>query len=140
MATTWIGTPGWEWNYGDIADHYDWDTGVRMFKRARLTYPSRFAAFWDDPADYHIVKRKSPTLTHHGSPDAHAMTFLDGHAKIVMTLTSPNCPVAESLPAEVEQKVRKVPGIEAVDLQLTWDPPWGMEKLSEAARLTLGMV
>ena len=64
----------------------------------------------------------------------------DGHARIVMTLTSPNCPVAESLPAEVEQKVRQVPGIEAVDLQLTWDPPWSMENLSEAARLTLGMV
>lgn len=80
---TWIGTPGWEWNYGDIADHYDWDTGVRMFKRARLTYPARFAAFWDDPADYHIVKRKSPTMTHHGVKDTHALTFLDGHAKLV---------------------------------------------------------
>ena len=63
-----------------------------------------------------------------------------GHAKIVMTLTSPNCPVAESLPAEVEQKVKAVEGVFAVNLELTWDPPWGMEKMSEAAKLTLGMV
>jgi FeS assembly SUF system protein len=58
---------------------------------------------------------------------------------IRMTLTSPACPVAESLPPEVEQKVRAVPGVASVKLDLVWDPPWSMARLSEAARLQLGM-
>jgi metal-sulfur cluster biosynthetic enzyme len=55
-----------------------------------------------------------------------------------MTLTSPMCPVAESLPPEVEQKVRGVPGVADVELELTWEPPWEPSMMSEAARLELG--
>jgi FeS assembly SUF system protein len=62
----------------------------------------------------------------------------EGHARIVMTLTSPACPVAESLPPEVEQKVRGVPGVQHVDLELTWEPPWDPSRMSEAAKLELG--
>jgi len=58
---------------------------------------------------------------------------------IQMTLTSPACPVAGSLPPEVEQKVRCIPGIGPVKVDLVWEPPWGKHLLSEAARLQLGM-
>ena len=64
----------------------------------------------------------------------------DGHACIRMTLTSPMCPAAELLPPEVEARVRGVPGVTSVDLGLVWDPPWSPERMSEAARLDLGMV
>jgi FeS assembly SUF system protein len=56
-----------------------------------------------------------------------------------MTLTSPMCPVAESLPPEVEAKVRGVPGVKDVELELVWEPPWNPSMMSEAARLELGM-
>jgi len=62
-----------------------------------------------------------------------------GEVNIKMTLTSPGCPVAGSLPGEVEQKVRSVPGVTAAKVELVWDPPWCMEKMSEAAKLQLGM-
>ncbi len=58
---------------------------------------------------------------------------------IEMTLTSPACPVAGSLPGEVETRVREVDGVSEVKVELVWDPPWTPEKLSEAARLELGM-
>ena len=64
----------------------------------------------------------------------------EGHVHVVMTLTSPNCPVAESLPAEVETKVKGIHGVTGVKLELTWEPPWGPDKMTEAARLQLGMV
>ena len=54
-----------------------------------------------------------------------------------MTLTSPMCPVAEILPVEVQEKVRSVPGVADCELDLVWDPPWGMEMMSEAAKLEL---
>ena len=57
-----------------------------------------------------------------------------------MTLTSPMCPVAETLPPEVEAKARNVAGVAAVELDLVWDPPWSPSMMSEAARLELGMV
>jgi FeS assembly SUF system protein len=60
------------------------------------------------------------------------------HVKVVMTLTSPMCPVAESLPPEVEQKIRGVPGVAHVDLELTWEPAWDPSRMSEAAKLELG--
>jgi FeS assembly SUF system protein len=62
----------------------------------------------------------------------------DGHAKVRMTLTSPMCPVAESLPVEVEQKVMSVEGIRSASIDLVWDPPWNPGMMSEAARLELG--
>lgn len=60
--------------------------------------------------------------------------------RIVMTLTSPMCPVAEALPAEVEEAARRVPGVARVDLELTWEPPFSIERMSEEARLTLGLI
>jgi FeS assembly SUF system protein len=62
----------------------------------------------------------------------------ENHVKIVMTLTSPMCPVAETLPPEVEQKVQAVPGVAHVDLELTWEPAWDPSRMSEAAKLELG--
>ena len=62
-----------------------------------------------------------------------------GEVGIKMTLTSPGCPVAGSLPGEVEAKVRAVPGVTGAKVELVWDPPWCMENMSEAAKLQLGM-
>jgi FeS assembly SUF system protein len=65
---------------------------------------------------------------------------VDGNkVKVRMTLTSPACPVAGSLPGEVEQKVQGVPGVEQAEVELVWDPPWNPGMMSEAARLELGM-
>jgi FeS assembly SUF system protein len=61
------------------------------------------------------------------------------NASIDMTLTSPNCPVAESLPGEVENAAKAVDGIGDVQLELVWDPPWDMDRLGEAGRLELGL-
>ncbi len=61
-----------------------------------------------------------------------------GNVEIQMTLTSPACPVAGTLPGDVESRVREVEGVTDVLVDLVWDPPWGMEKMSEAARLQLG--
>jgi FeS assembly SUF system protein len=58
---------------------------------------------------------------------------------IDMTLTSPNCPVAESLPNSVKDNVLKVDGVSDVDLKLVWDPPWGKDRMSEAAKLELNL-
>lgn len=63
----------------------------------------------------------------------------DGKVSIKMTLTSPNCPVAESLPNEVKEKVSQINGVTGVDLDIVWDPPWNPSMMSEAARLELGM-
>ena len=61
------------------------------------------------------------------------------HAKITMTLTSPMCPVAETLPPEVELKVSGVPGVKSAEIDLVWDPPWDPSMMTDAARLQLGM-
>jgi FeS assembly SUF system protein len=63
-----------------------------------------------------------------------------GQVAIQMTLTSPACPVAESLPADVQSRVREVAGVGDVTMELVWEPPWTMEKLSEAARLQMGLM
>ena len=60
-------------------------------------------------------------------------------ALIEMTLTSPNCPVAESLPNSVKENILKIDGVEDVELKLVWDPPWTKEKMSEAAKLELNL-
>ena len=62
-----------------------------------------------------------------------------GAVTVRMTLTSPMCPVAESLPPEVEEKVRGVAGVSDVKVDLVWEPPWSPSLMSEAARLELGM-
>ena len=61
------------------------------------------------------------------------------NVKIDMTLTSPNCPVAESLPNEVKARIMKVQGVSGVDLKLVWEPPWDKGKMSEAAKLELNL-
>jgi FeS assembly SUF system protein len=62
-----------------------------------------------------------------------------GDVYIRMTLTAPTCPVAGSLPPEVEQKVKELPGVTSAKIDLVWDPPWDMSKMSEAAKLQLGI-
>ena len=64
----------------------------------------------------------------------------DGHAAVSMTLTTPHCPVAETMPAEVELRVSSVPGIAIADVNLVWDPPWDPGKMSDEAKLELGML
>ena len=64
----------------------------------------------------------------------------DGAVEIAMTLTTPHCPVAESMPGEVELRVCTVPGVRDVEVNLVWDPPWDMAKMSDEARLELGML
>ena len=68
------------------------------------------------------------------------MVNTDDEVKILMTLTSPNCPVAESLPKEVEDKIRKIEGIRDVEVEITFDPPWSKDLMSEEAKLELGML
>ncbi|MCH8546119.1 MAG: SUF system Fe-S cluster assembly protein [Cryomorphaceae bacterium] len=63
----------------------------------------------------------------------------EGDVKILMTLTSPNCPVAESLPEEVKQKVGTVKDVKDVEVEITFEPPWNKEMMSEEAKLELGM-
>jgi len=62
------------------------------------------------------------------------------HAKVKMTLTTPHCPVAESMPGEVELRVGAVPGIGDAEVELVWDPPWDPSKMTDEARLELGML
>jgi FeS assembly SUF system protein len=64
----------------------------------------------------------------------------DGGVAIMMTLTTPHCPVAESMPGEVELRVSAVPGVRDVEVNLVWDPPWDMAKMTDEARLELGML
>ena len=59
---------------------------------------------------------------------------------VIMTLTTPNCPVAESMPGEVELRAASVPGVRDAEVNLVWDPPWGPEKMTDEARLELGML
>ncbi len=61
------------------------------------------------------------------------------NVNIDMTLTSPNCPVAESLPNEVKENIKKIEGVSDVNLNLVWEPPWDKDKMSEAAKLELNL-
>ena len=62
------------------------------------------------------------------------------NVQIVMTLTTPSCPSAQSLPIEVDQKVRQIEGVNDVHVSVTWNPPWDKSMMSEAAQLELGML
>ena len=64
----------------------------------------------------------------------------DNEVKILMTLTSPNCPVAESLPQEVEEKIRSIDEVKTAEVEITFDPPWTKDLMSEEAKLELGML
>ena len=62
------------------------------------------------------------------------------HAVVTMTLTTPHCPVAETMPGEVELRVGSVPGVGVAEVNLVWDPPWDPHKMSDEAKLELGML
>ncbi len=62
-----------------------------------------------------------------------------GKVTIRMTLTSPNCPEAQSIPEDVKSKVQYINGVTGVDVDIVWDPPWSMDMMSDAAKLELGM-
>ena len=64
----------------------------------------------------------------------------DGHVDVTMTLTTPHCPVAESMPGEVELRVSAVPGVRDAEVNLVWDPAWDPAKMSDEAKLELGML
>ena len=64
----------------------------------------------------------------------------DYDVKILMTLTTPNCPVAETLPLEVEEKVRSINEVKSAEVEMTFDPPWSQDLMSEEAKLELGML
>lgn len=64
----------------------------------------------------------------------------EGHVAVTMTLTTPNCPVAESMPTEVELRVGSVPGVGVAEVNLVWDPPWSPANMTDDARLELGML
>ena len=64
----------------------------------------------------------------------------DYYVKILMTLTTPNCPVAETLPLEVEEKVKSLDEVKDAEVEITFDPPWSQDLMSEEAKLELGML
>ena len=64
----------------------------------------------------------------------------DNEVKVIMTLTTPNCPVAESLPLDVKEKVKSIDGVEDAEVELTFDPPWTRDLMSEEANLELGFL
>jgi FeS assembly SUF system protein len=64
----------------------------------------------------------------------------DNDVKILMTLTTPNCPVAESLPQEVKDKVASIEGVNSAEVEMTFDPPWSRDLMSEEAKLELGFL
>ncbi len=64
----------------------------------------------------------------------------ESHVVVTMTLTTPHCPVAESMPGEVELRVGAVPGVGSAEVNLVWDPPWDPQKMSDEAKLELGML
>ena len=64
----------------------------------------------------------------------------DADVKVTMTLTTPHCPVAESMPAEIETRIMSLPGVRDAEVVVTWDPPWDPSKMSDEARLELGFM
>ena len=65
--------------------------------------------------------------------------IIEKNVKVKMTLTTPNCPVAESLPKEVKESIMEIDGVDKVDLDLVWEPPWNKSMMSEAAKLELNL-
>lgn len=70
----------------------------------------------------------------------YGVDIADDHAVVTMTLTTPHCPVAETMPGEVEMQVGAVPGVGSAEVNLVWDPPWDPGKMSDEAKLELGML
>ena len=63
-----------------------------------------------------------------------------GHVKVTMTLTAPSCPAAQDLPGEVRARVGRIPGVKAAEVEITFEPPWRPEMMSEAAKVQLGFM
>jgi len=86
IGTTYMFNLAWdidiESEYTDVAEPLSFNEGIRLFKRARTAYPSQFLAYWDDPGDFSISKKKLAPQTHHTSKDAFSVAFLDGHSAI----------------------------------------------------------
>jgi len=70
----------------------------------------------------------------------YAIDVADGDVRITMTLTTPNCPVAVSLPGEIQTKVEAIESVKSVKVDVVWDPPWDTSRISEGAKLQLGMI
>ena len=70
----------------------------------------------------------------------YAVEIANGHAVVTMTLTTPHCPVAETMPGEVEMRVLSVPGVASAEVNLVWDPAWDPGKMSDEAKLEMGML
>lgn len=64
----------------------------------------------------------------------------DGNVKILMTLTAPNCPVADSLPEQIKQEISFLNGVNSIEVEITFDPPWDMEMISDEGKLELGLL
>ncbi len=64
----------------------------------------------------------------------------DGNVKVVMTLTAPNCPVADSLPEQVKEEISFLTGVKSTDVEITFDPPWDQDMITEEAKLELGLL
>ncbi|MGD8326338.1 MAG: SUF system Fe-S cluster assembly protein [Sphingomonadales bacterium] len=64
----------------------------------------------------------------------------DNNVEVIMTLTTPHCPVAETMPGEVEMRVAGVPGVQSAEVRVVWDPPWDPSKMTEEAKLELGFL
>ncbi len=64
----------------------------------------------------------------------------DGNVKVVMTLTAPNCPVADSLPEQVKEEISFLTGVKSADVEITFDPPWDQDMITEEAKLELGLL
>ena len=96
------------------------------------------------------MKRSSPRLRQIFDPEIpvniydlgliYGVDIADGHAVVTMTLTTPHCPVAETMPGEVELRVMSVPGIASAEVNLVWDPAWDPGKMSDEAKLEMGML
>ena len=67
------------------------------------------------------------------------VSIIEKNVRVKMTLTTPNCPVAESLPKEVKESIMEIDGVDKVDLDLVWEPPWDKSMMSEAAKLELNL-
>ena len=67
------------------------------------------------------------------------VSIIENNVKVKMNLTTPNCPVAESLPKEVKESIMEIDGVDKVDLDLVWEPPWDKSMMSEAAKLELNL-
>jgi FeS assembly SUF system protein len=63
-----------------------------------------------------------------------------GRVRVLMTLTTPNCPAAQQFPAEVTRVLESVPGVQSAEVEIVWEPPWTAERMSEASRLQLGLL